>query len=172
MIEDKSPRMVSEIPDMHWGRAWNGHEIEDACPCPKELCGLVNVRTVDQECPQHAWKAAKSTRQGHRSKDCPARIALRFESKIYSSDGAVLEVTPMCFEVAYAVGRYVGTPLKWAVDHLLSFYRPLSASQDGSLALESVRELRPGVQMVDRCTFEGAWTNAQVQEILAAFPAA
>jgi len=51
----------------HYGRAWAGHEIEDACPCIKAPCGLV-ARSVP-ECTQH--RADKSTRQSHPADACP-----------------------------------------------------------------------------------------------------
>ncbi|MGW0869918.1 3'-5' exonuclease [Streptomyces sp. NPDC002740] len=51
----------------HYGRAWVGHEIEDACPCIKAPCGLV-ARSVP-ECTQH--RGDKSTRQSHRADNCP-----------------------------------------------------------------------------------------------------
>lgn len=54
----------------HMGRSFEGHTIEDACPCPKAACGLVNFNEVDQDCPQHAFTAAKTMRQGHPGRDC------------------------------------------------------------------------------------------------------
>ncbi|NUS82998.1 MAG: hypothetical protein HOY75_09640 [Streptomyces sp.] len=51
----------------HYGRAWAGHEIEDACPCIKAPCGLV-AQSVP-ECTQH--RADKSTRQSHPADACP-----------------------------------------------------------------------------------------------------
>lgn len=59
-------------PALHWGRAFHGHEIEDACPCPQAPCGLVDAPTVDQACEQHGWRFAQTTRQGHRADACPA----------------------------------------------------------------------------------------------------
>lgn len=56
----------------HVGRAFEGHTIEDACPCPKAACGLVSLDAQDPECPQHAFTAAKTLRQGHAGRDCPA----------------------------------------------------------------------------------------------------
>jgi hypothetical protein len=50
------------------GRAWSGHEIEDACPCEQEPCGL--VATPDPECVQHS--RAKTIRQSHPAESCPA----------------------------------------------------------------------------------------------------
>ncbi|MFD3835344.1 hypothetical protein ACFWWC_03680 [Streptomyces sp. NPDC058642] len=51
----------------HYGRAWTGHEIEDACPCIKAPCGLV-AQSVPW-CTQH--RADKSTRQSHPADSCP-----------------------------------------------------------------------------------------------------
>jgi hypothetical protein len=56
----------------HMGRAFTGHAIEDTCPCPKTACGLITMDTADQDCPQHAFTAAKTMRQGHQERDCPA----------------------------------------------------------------------------------------------------
>lgn len=56
----------------HIGRAFVGHAIEDACPCPQEACGLVGMEKVDPSCPQHVFTAAKTLRQGHAHRDCPA----------------------------------------------------------------------------------------------------
>ncbi|MGW6009677.1 hypothetical protein [Streptomyces sp. NPDC055210] len=55
------------IGDHHYGRAWAGHEIEDACPCTKAPCGLV-AQSVP-ECTQHCGD--KSTRQSHPADACP-----------------------------------------------------------------------------------------------------
>lgn len=55
----------------HMGRAWEGHEMEDACPCPQEACGLVTTETRDANCPQHSFGASKTMRQGHAAQNCP-----------------------------------------------------------------------------------------------------
>lgn len=55
----------------HMGRAFTGHAIEDACPCSKAPCGLVDFDKVDQTCRQHAFTSAKTIRQGHAHRDCP-----------------------------------------------------------------------------------------------------
>jgi len=55
----------------HNGCAWTGHDIEDACPCPQEPCGLVSAPAPD--CPQHSLTAGKSIRQSHPAEICPAR---------------------------------------------------------------------------------------------------
>jgi hypothetical protein len=55
----------------HVGRSWFGHEIEDACPCPKTSCGLVDLANTDPECVQHPVERMKTIRQGHREDDCP-----------------------------------------------------------------------------------------------------
>ena len=54
----------------HIGRSWTGHEIEDDCPCPKGVCGL--VATIIDDCPQHSRLAAKTIRQSHHAAACPA----------------------------------------------------------------------------------------------------
>lgn len=53
----------------HVGRSWAGHPLEDACPCPKEACGLVSQPS--NECTEHPLHAMKTIRQSHRSQDCP-----------------------------------------------------------------------------------------------------
>lgn len=57
--------------DVHVGRSWSTHELEDACPCPQEPCGLVDAGKVDPKCPEHSFAAAKTLRQSHLSTDCP-----------------------------------------------------------------------------------------------------
>ena len=56
----------------HMGRGWNGHAVEDGCPCPQEACGLVAEESVDPTCPEHPWVAQKSMRQSHTPDRCPA----------------------------------------------------------------------------------------------------
>lgn len=58
---------------MHYGRASNGHDIEDDCPCPQEPCGLVDMAKADPDCDQHSDRARKTMRQGHVASACPAR---------------------------------------------------------------------------------------------------
>jgi hypothetical protein len=55
----------------HHGRAWVGHAVEDACPCPQELCGLVS--TPDPNCSEHSLLGMKTIRQSHPAADCPAK---------------------------------------------------------------------------------------------------
>lgn len=57
----------------HTGRSFNGHHMEDACPCPQEACGLVDFKKADAECPQHAFGASKTMRQGHMADACPGK---------------------------------------------------------------------------------------------------
>jgi hypothetical protein len=57
--------------DMHFGRAWSGTAIEDACPCPKAACGLVTDNALASDCPEHSAAACKTMRQGHRAEHCP-----------------------------------------------------------------------------------------------------
>ena len=54
----------------HVGRSWEGHPLEDVCPCVKAPCGL--VETEDPECDQHGVRANKTIRQNHRADQCPA----------------------------------------------------------------------------------------------------
>ena len=57
-------------PLLHVGRSWRGHHVEDACPCPQEPCGLVDLRRIDPACPQHVFTAAKTIRQSHTPEFC------------------------------------------------------------------------------------------------------
>jgi hypothetical protein len=65
----------------HVGRAWVGHAIEDACPCPQEPCGLVDYMKADPSCPHHAMAAAKTIRQAHSADKCPACVDTTDEFK-------------------------------------------------------------------------------------------
>lgn len=60
---------------MHVGRSWEGREIEDACPCPKEPCGLVDQARAVPECDEHHPSKACSIRQSHPGLLCPRRPA-------------------------------------------------------------------------------------------------
>lgn len=55
--------------DSHVGRAWSGTDIEDACPCPQEPCGLVRMGTADPSCEQH--QPIQTVRQVHAGSKCP-----------------------------------------------------------------------------------------------------
>lgn len=55
----------------HMGRAWNGHAMEDECPCPQAACGLITSVDKDESCPQHGFAASKTIRQGHAEQNCP-----------------------------------------------------------------------------------------------------
>ncbi|MFC8423986.1 hypothetical protein ACFUN7_24425 [Streptomyces sp. NPDC057236] len=57
----------------HLGRDWTGHAPEDNCPCPKAACGLVLADHIRDDCTQHAWTHARSMRQSHPARNCPAR---------------------------------------------------------------------------------------------------
>jgi hypothetical protein len=59
------------ITGFHIGRSWEGHEIEDECPCPQEPCGLIDLGRAVDECDQHNPLKARSTRQGHSLANCP-----------------------------------------------------------------------------------------------------
>lgn len=53
------------------GRSWVGHPVEDACPCHKAACGLVDEAAA--ECDQHWFSPfARTMRQIHMSERCPA----------------------------------------------------------------------------------------------------
>jgi hypothetical protein len=58
--------------DMHIGRSWTGHPLENECPCPKEPCGLIQLDRVVDTCSQHHWSRSKTIRQSHPADLCPA----------------------------------------------------------------------------------------------------
>lgn len=60
----------------HVGRSWNGHTIEDHCPCPQAPCGLVPADQAREDCQHHHWAVGKSLRQGHPAADCPGAPAV------------------------------------------------------------------------------------------------
>lgn len=60
---------------MHFGRSWEGHPLEDECPCPQEPCGLVSEPV--EECEQHPMIRSKTMRQGHSADMCPANFKPR-----------------------------------------------------------------------------------------------
>ena len=73
--EDNERQQREELSgDMHIGRSWKGHEIEDDCPCPKEPCGLVSLAKVDPDCPQHSIAAGKTMRQSHPASSCSQNL--------------------------------------------------------------------------------------------------
>lgn len=55
----------------HIGRSFDGHPLEDACPCPQEPCGLIDVSRIDPTCGQHSLAAGKTIRQSHTPERCP-----------------------------------------------------------------------------------------------------
>ena len=55
----------------HIGRSFDGHPLEDACPCPQEACGLVDISRTDPACAQHPLHAGKTIRQSHPAERCP-----------------------------------------------------------------------------------------------------
>lgn len=57
--------------DMHFGRSFAGHPLEDECPCQKAPCGLVEFNTINPDCDQHHWSRKKTMRQGHPAGRCP-----------------------------------------------------------------------------------------------------
>ena len=60
---------------LHIGRSWTGHPLEDGCPCAKAPCGLATT-PADPDCPEHAWRAAKTLRQMYAAAECPACAAI------------------------------------------------------------------------------------------------
>lgn len=65
---------------LHIGRAFEGHPLEDGCPCPQESCGLIDIEKADRDCPQHGFLKAKTMRQGHKAGECPAGPAKAADS--------------------------------------------------------------------------------------------
>jgi hypothetical protein len=61
------------IMHFHYARSWNGHTIEDECPCPQEPCGFVDVTKADPHCLHHAPGQIKTMRQIHSTFRCPSR---------------------------------------------------------------------------------------------------
>lgn len=68
-VDRASPGGTSAFGDLHVGRSWDGHPLEDDCPCPKEPCGLVSLSRADPACEQHS--GMKTIRQAHSLGDCP-----------------------------------------------------------------------------------------------------
>lgn len=64
---------MTEAAEPHVGRSWEGHPLEDECPCPKEPCGLVRVSRADPTCEQHPIARARTIRQAHPPERCPAQ---------------------------------------------------------------------------------------------------
>jgi hypothetical protein len=59
--------------DLHIGRSFEGHTLEDSCPCVKAACGLVPSNATDPGCLHHPAERAKTIRQSHSADRCPAR---------------------------------------------------------------------------------------------------
>lgn len=59
----------------HIGRSFDGPGLlEEACPCPKQPCGLVAKGDAERvDCPEHALRAAKTIRSWHAAENCPAK---------------------------------------------------------------------------------------------------
>ncbi|WP_432010152.1 hypothetical protein [Streptomyces cucumeris] len=70
----------------HVGRSWNGHTIEDHCPCPQAPCGLVPADQAREDCQHHHWAAGKSLRQGHPAADCPGAPAVTNQADAAQQD--------------------------------------------------------------------------------------
>lgn len=60
--------LLSDGP-IHIGRSWDGHPLEDGCPCVKAPCGL--VADVNPLCGQHGT-GMRTIRQKHLASECPA----------------------------------------------------------------------------------------------------
>lgn len=73
--------------NLHIGRSWTGHPLEDACPCPKAPCGLVVLEQASPECDQHSSNPlqARTMRQIHDSEHCPG-----IEAELSEQDAADL----------------------------------------------------------------------------------
>lgn len=57
--------------NVHIGRSWSGHSLEDVCPCVQEPCGLVRVSDINPACPEHSPGRSKTIRQRHYAGQCP-----------------------------------------------------------------------------------------------------
>jgi len=57
--------------NMHIGRSFSGTRLEDACPCEKQLCGLVKISDISKDCTEHNLLAGKTIRQMHSDEECP-----------------------------------------------------------------------------------------------------
>lgn len=60
-------------------RSWSETPLEDACPCGKAECGLVDSALIDPECLEHPMRRAKTMRRMHQEADCPARSRVVFK---------------------------------------------------------------------------------------------
>lgn len=77
----------------HIGRSFEGHPLEDDCPCPQELCGLVSWDRILPDCPQHGPTAVKTFRQSHPEEKCPAEPEWRRPpAQVYEDDTLILLV--------------------------------------------------------------------------------
>lgn len=59
----------------HIGRSFEGHPLEDDCPCPQEPCGLIAMENAITDCPEHGFREAKTIRQTHLAERCPGAVA-------------------------------------------------------------------------------------------------
>ena len=64
--------MIPSYDELHLGRSFSGHWLEDDCPCPQEACGLISGRRVSPDCDQHGLGSTKTMRQIHDESNCPA----------------------------------------------------------------------------------------------------
>lgn len=66
-------RSLPPVRGWHAGRARHDTDAEDACPCPQEPCGLVNLARTAPGCRQHRPAWARTIRQWHPANRCPGR---------------------------------------------------------------------------------------------------
>ena len=64
---------MSAYDERHIGRSFMDTHLEDACPCPKEPCGLVRIDKISEKCEQHGFGHAKTIRQSHLEERCPGK---------------------------------------------------------------------------------------------------
>ena len=62
---------IPNYDNLHLGRSFSGHWLEDDCPCPQEGCGLISGRRVSPDCDQHRRGSSKTMRQIHHESKCP-----------------------------------------------------------------------------------------------------
>lgn len=56
----------------HWSRHFEGPgHLEYQCPCPKAPCGMVVYGEYNEDCDQHPFERARTTRSSHPADECP-----------------------------------------------------------------------------------------------------
>lgn len=76
-MAEASTWLAAPTSGQHSGRSFVGTEIEDACPCPQEPCGLVDYARAHPDCEHHPIERRKTMRQIHDAQACAARQASR-----------------------------------------------------------------------------------------------